>query len=101
MGAIERTGGAHSQPGGVGTLGGPDVTEANNSSDTLGSQYMFGGLGNGAGSTNHSQSYTSGQGVVSALTNPMLAGSVNHSLTDAFGVPEKVKKCVFTGLWRA
>ena len=47
--------GTHSQPVGVGVLGGPGVTEAYNSSDTLGGKHMFqeeGKLGNGAGSTN-------------------------------------------------
>ena len=53
---------------------------------------MFGGLGNGTGSANHSHSYTRGQGVASSLTNPMFPGLVNHSLTEAFGVPERVKK---------
>ena len=58
---------------------------------------MFGRLGNGTGSANHSQSYTSGQGVVSSLTNPMFPGLVNHSLTKAFGVPERVKKMAWQG----
>ena len=58
---------------------------------------MFGGLGNGTGSANHSHSYTRGQGVVSSLTNPMFPGLVNHSLTEAFGVPERVKKMAWQG----
>ena len=96
-GLLGEQGGAPSQPGGVGVLGGLGVTDTNNSSDTLGGQHMCRGLGNGTGSANHSQSYTRAQGVVSILTNPMLAGSVNHSLTEAFGVPERVKKMAWQG----
>ena len=49
-------------------------------------------LGNGTGSVKHSQSYARGQGVASILTNPVLAGSVNHSFTEDSGVPEWVKE---------
>ena len=89
--------GTHSQPGGAGVLAGLGVTDANTSDDTLGGQHMFGGLGNGTGSANHSHSYTRGQGVASSLTNPMFPGLVNHSLTEAFGVPERVKKMAWQG----
>ena len=40
----------------------------------------------------NSQSYARGQGVAFILTNTVLAGSVNHSFTGDFGVPEWVKE---------